>query len=351
MIKLKKIVAVTLLATLLLVTGCSKNEQVALKIGDQEVSYSLYKEYLAIFENVAILQYGEEAFAQEVNGQKLSDVLRESLVERLTTQEMIAIFMAEQGFKVDDAKVKEEVAKLKSQIASDETMNDVYTKSKVTDTFYEKQVTSSMINEAFNEWLRKEVETNEEYKADIDSAYSSQEFAKARHILFAGEADAMKIKQDIEHGIDTFENMAKIHSGDSGSKENGGDLGYFSKGKMVPEFDAVAFTLEKGKISEPVKSQFGYHLILVEDRNTLKGLIESGADEAAIAPLKEEVLTPFLNQFFEKTMATLKEKNKIENNIATLEAADKTKEEPKEEPKAEEKTEAQEGEEAPKEGK
>lgn len=351
MIKLKKIVAVTLLATLLLVTGCSKNEQVALKIGDQEISYSLYKEYLAVFENVAILQYGEEAFTQEVNGQNLNEVIRESLVERLTTQELIKILMTEQGFKVDDAKVKEEVDKLKKQIASDETMKGVYEKSKVTDTFYEKQVTSSMINEAFNEWLRKEVEIKEEYKADIDAAYSGQEFTKARHILFAGEADALKIKQDIEHGIDTFENMAKIHSGDSGTKDNGGDLGYFAKGQMVPEFDEVAFSIEKGKISEPVKSSFGYHLILVEDRNTLKGLIESGADEAALKPLKEEVLTPFLNQFFEKTMATLKEKNKVENNIATLEAADKTKEAPK----AEEKKDAKEGEktsgEAPKAGK
>ncbi|MGE0526879.1 MAG: peptidylprolyl isomerase [Bdellovibrionales bacterium] len=64
--------------------------------------------------------------------------------------------------------------------------------------------------------------------------------------------------------------MASQHSGDPGSKEKGGDLGEFGRGTMVPEFEQVAFNLEAGKISDPVKTNYGYHLILVEKKTPAK---------------------------------------------------------------------------------
>ena len=62
--------------------------------------------------------------------------------------------------------------------------------------------------------------------------------------------------------------LAKENSKDPGSKETGGDLGYFGRGQMVPEFEKAAFELEKGKVSAPVKSSFGLHMIKVEDKRT-----------------------------------------------------------------------------------
>lgn len=74
------------------------------------------------------------------------------------------------------------------------------------------------------------------------------------------------IKKRVEEGESTFEEEAKIESDDESSAVNGGDLGWFKKGEMVPEFEEVAFTIAPGTISDPVKSGFGYHLILVEDK-------------------------------------------------------------------------------------
>jgi peptidyl-prolyl cis-trans isomerase C len=89
--------------------------------------------------------------------------------------------------------------------------------------------------------------------------------AVARHILVPTEQQANEIKQEIEGGAD-FAAMAKQHS-QCPSGRQGGDLGEFGQGDMVPEFDAVIFgDLPIGKVSEPVKTQFGYHLIDVQKR-------------------------------------------------------------------------------------
>jgi peptidyl-prolyl cis-trans isomerase C len=92
------------------------------------------------------------------------------------------------------------------------------------------------------------------------------EEVKASHILVETEDEAKAIIEELKAGGD-FAAIAKEKSKDPGSGPNGGDLGYFPKGSMVQEFETAAFALEPGKFTEtPVKSQFGYHIIKLEDR-------------------------------------------------------------------------------------
>ena len=89
---------------------------------------------------------------------------------------------------------------------------------------------------------------------------------KARHILVENEAEAKDIIARLKKNPKAFEALAKEKSKDRGSKDNGGDLGWFDPRGMVPEFGAAVAQLAKGKFTEePVKSQFGYHVILLED--------------------------------------------------------------------------------------
>jgi parvulin-like peptidyl-prolyl isomerase len=87
---------------------------------------------------------------------------------------------------------------------------------------------------------------------------------RASHILVDEEEKANSLKEEIDGGAD-FAKVAKKNS-KCPSGESGGDLGFFSKGVMVKEFEEAAFSLEVGQLSEPVKTQFGYHLILVTDK-------------------------------------------------------------------------------------
>ena len=83
---------------------------------------------------------------------------------------------------------------------------------------------------------------------------------KCSHILVDKQSQALQILERIKSG-EKFGKLAKELSIDSGSAKRDGNLGYFSRGKMVKEFENVAFKLEIGHISEPVKTQYGYHII------------------------------------------------------------------------------------------
>ena len=83
---------------------------------------------------------------------------------------------------------------------------------------------------------------------------------KCSHILVEKQSQALQILERIKSG-EKFGKLAKELSIDSGSAKRDGNLGYFSRGKMVKEFENVAFKLEIGHISEPVKTQYGYHII------------------------------------------------------------------------------------------
>lgn len=85
---------------------------------------------------------------------------------------------------------------------------------------------------------------------------------RASHILVSSQEEAIKIKNDIETGKMTFEQAAMRYS-TCPSAQNGGDLGYFGRNRMVVPFERAAFSLPVGMISDPVKTQFGYHLIKV----------------------------------------------------------------------------------------
>ncbi len=102
------------------------------------------------------------------------------------------------------------------------------------------------------------------YKQEIEKTEPEKE-VNARHILVKTEDEAKALIKELEGGADFVELAKSKSTGPSGP--NGGDLGYFGKGRMVPEFEQAAFALEKGAYTkEPVKTQFGFHIIKVEDK-------------------------------------------------------------------------------------
>ena len=103
-------------------------------------------------------------------------------------------------------------------------------------------------------------------EAPVIAAPAPKEYQEVRasHILVKDKAEAEAIRQRILSGKSTFEQEVKAST--CPSKENGGDLGFFEHGKMVPEFDKAAFSLPRDVLSEPVKTDFGWHLIKITDQ-------------------------------------------------------------------------------------
>lgn len=157
--------------------------------------------------------------------------------------------------------------KLLAQGAADEGMKDTEE--------FKKRMEYITDRELHNSYFRKHVVdavTEDEVKARYEKeigAMPKQEEVNARHILVKTEEEAKTIIGELDAGKD-FAELAKEKSEDS-NKSDGGDLGWFSKGRMVPEFEEVAFALEKGAYTKtPVKSQFGFHVIKLEDRRDVQ---------------------------------------------------------------------------------
>jgi peptidyl-prolyl cis-trans isomerase C len=126
---------------------------------------------------------------------------------------------------------------------------------------------NKVLMEALLQSAAKAAETDAEMHKVYDQAVKemgAEQEVHARHILVETEAEAKAIEAELKKGAD-FAEVAKKKSKDPGAA-NGGDLGYFTKDQMVPEFAEAAFKLDKGQISDPIHTQFGWHIIKVEDK-------------------------------------------------------------------------------------
>lgn len=164
----------------------------------------------------------------------------------------------------------------------------------------------------------KAATTDEAMKKVYDDAakqITGEQEVHARHILVETEDEAKAIEQELKKGAD-FAELAKKKSKDPGASD-GGDLGFFTKEQMVPEFSSVAFAMEPGKISEPVKSQFGWHVIKVEEKRNRQ--------PPAFEQVKAQIETYVTRKAQSDYVAKLRETAKVERMDKPAAKADDAK--------------------------
>ena len=147
-----------------------------------------------------------------------------------------------------------------------------------------------------------EAEAKQFYDSQVGNAKAEEE-VRASHILVESKDKAREIFQSLAHGSD-FAKLAKEHSKDPGSKDRGGDLGFFSRGQMVPQFEEAAFKLNKGEVSEPFESQFGWHVVKVDDKRQ--------RTTATFEAVKERVVAALVHKKAQQIAGDLRGKAQIE---------------------------------------
>lgn len=166
---------------------------------------------------------------------------------------------------------------------------------------------SVLANAYVQDYMKTNQVSDEAVKAEyerIKASMSGTEY-KARHILVDKEADAKDIIAKLKKNASVFAKLASEKSKDPGSKVKGGDLGWFDPSRMVPEFGAAVGKLEKGKFTtEPVRSQFGFHVILLEDSRPIEA--------PPLEQVKANLLPQLQQQSLKKQLDALKAKAKID---------------------------------------
>ncbi|MFS0752239.1 peptidylprolyl isomerase [Oceanobacillus sp. 1P07AA] len=215
--------------------------------------------------------------------EELKDVNGESMLQQLVTVKVL-----EDNYEVTDEELEEEIATMKEGFPSEEDFNTTVEQQFGGEEQLREIMYVSMLQEKA---AAEDIEITEE---DLKELYDRKNTeVQAQHILLENEEDVAEVQQKIEDGED-FGELAKEYSVDTGSAENGGDLGYFSAGAMVPEFEEAAYSLEAGEISEPVQSSHGTHIIKVNDVREKEESI--GEFEDVKKELEREILLSRVDQ-------------------------------------------------------
>lgn len=199
-----------------------------------------------------------ESKAGNITKEELYESMKDKYGEQ-ALQELLYQKVLSKNYKVTDEEVDKKVTELKDELGDNFEL--VLQQNQLKDENELKKILKDqmlMEKAALKDVKVSEDEVKkryEEYKPEI----------KASHILVEDEKTAQEVKKKLDTGA-KFEDLAKEYSKDPGSAAQGGDLGFFGPGKMVPEFEEAAYALEVNEISEPVKSQHGFHIIKVTEK-------------------------------------------------------------------------------------
>jgi foldase protein PrsA len=268
----------------------------------------------ALTKDKAIAKINGEAISKD----ELYDVMVKqygaATVEQLIADKIVASEAKKQKITISDDELNKEVDKLKESYGGEEVFNQVLESNNTTLDVLKEDLSNYL---TLRKLLEPQIEiTDEELKAYFEENKDSlgeAEQVKASQILVEDEALATEIKQKLADGAD-FAELAKEYSTDEGSKENGGELGFFARGTMVSEFEDAAFTLPINQISEPVKSDYGYHIIKVVEKKEAK---EANYDDSKAA-IKETLIEQKMDSEYSIWLEEKKKDYDIENSLESV---------------------------------
>ncbi|QIB26829.1 peptidylprolyl isomerase [Caloranaerobacter azorensis] len=231
-----------------------------------------------------------------VNGKEITEKDVDLLLKNLGSQRAMQFYSEEGRKKLVDELINQELIyldALENKLDSDEEF--------LTELEYMRQ---NLLKQFAVRKLLENVSIEEEelvaFYNSNKTRFKKPEMVRARHILVDTESEANRIIEEIKKGLN-FEEAAKKYS-KCPSKANGGDLGYFTRGKMVKEFESASFELEKGQMSEPVKTSFGYHIIEVLDKKEE----EVSPFEAVKEQIKNQLIATKQNEVYFKKVDKLR---------------------------------------------
>jgi foldase protein PrsA len=249
--------------------GFSKEETVARVNGEAISKGELY--------DLLVSQYGTEA------------------LDSLISERIVSMEAKKQNIDVSQTEKDKEMKKLTDSYGGEEVFQQTIEASGVSIEEVEKDIEMYIkIQKLLEPNIKISEEEMKAYFEENKDLYGTVEQVKARHILVDKEETAKEIKNKLSAGED-FAKLAKQYSIDNSTKAQGGDLGYFSKGQMVAEFEEAAFSLGINEISEPVKTEYGFHIIQVLDKKAAKeGNFEENKDEIKEHLLEEKIQTEYV---------------------------------------------------------
>lgn len=269
---------------------------------------------LALPKDKAIAKINGEAISKDELYDEMVDRYGAATVEQLIADKIVASEAKKEKVNVSDKELNAEVDKLKESYGGEEVFNQMLESNNTTVDALKEDIKNYLtIRKLLEPQIKITDEEMQTYFDENKDSFGEAEQVKASHVLVEDEATAKEIQQKLKDGAD-FAELAKEYSTDEGTKENGGELGFFARGTMVTEFDDVAFALPVNKISDPVKTEYGYHIIKVEEK---KEAVEANFDDSKAA-IKDTLIDQKMETEYSTWLEAKKKDYDIENSLASI---------------------------------
>ncbi|WHY97879.1 foldase protein PrsA [Peribacillus simplex] len=255
-----------------------------------------------------------------IDGEKINkDELYDALVagygadtlDLLITNKLVELEAEKAGIKIKDEEIQKEIDTMVESYGDEKSLKEQLEASGSSMDALKKDIVVYLQTKKLVEpritVTEDEIST---YFEDNKETFDQAEQVEASHILVEDEKTAKKVAKEIAEGGD-FAKLAAEYSTDTQTADNGGSLGYFGKGDMVEEFEDVAFDLDINKVSDPVKSDYGYHIIKVTGKKEAKKAnLEDSKDV-----IKETLLSEKLQEEYPVWLAEVKKDHEITNKL------------------------------------
>lgn len=305
-----------LFAFIMFVTGCSLIEKETIEgkvIDGKEVIATVNDEH--ILKSDFELQVDSVKAVLEANGQEFTSAEGKKFFQEIRKQvldsmirDVIALQEAEKnGITLNEEDLEQAIVQMESYHGGKEALDNFLKNQNMDRQQFKDLLKQQIIINDFRENMTSDITvTDKDVKKYYDDNKEMFELSspeiRASHILVETEEDAKMVLSELEQGKD-FAELAKKYSTDEITSSNGGDLGYFGKGRMVPEFEEAAFKLKTGEISDIVKSEFGYHIIKVTGQRSSLTLddVKDYIKNNLISSKKEEKFNDLLDEWEKKS--------------------------------------------------
>ena len=250
-----------------------------------------------------------------VNGQAISKTDLDSKLEsgpaakgtvmQLTQSILIEQYAKDNNISVSDADIDKKINQLKAQYGASQFDTAIKQRGMTEDDVRRAIRDQLIVDQAVGKNIHISEADVKKFFDKNHAAFDKPPQVHARHILVSNLQQANMIEQKLKSGA-KFEDLAKQYSQDPGSKDKGGDLGFFRTGQMMPSFEKAAFSQKLNTIGPPVKSPFGYHIIEVLERTPgQKGTLATAHDQI-VDQLRSQQEAPLVQPFLQSLLAKAK---------------------------------------------
>lgn len=304
--------AIFVFSALLSGCGVSKEDSVAI-VNGEAISKSEFGINFDINKKIYENQLGTDIMSKDMGkGKTFEEELKQIVLDNIILEKIILQDAEKQKITIKDKEVKEAVDQFVASVGGQDKLKEFLKQNNMTEDYMENRMRVEMILDEYRDNFYATIISDEDVKKQYEENKDLYVSIRASHILVETEEEAKEILNRINNG-ESFEDLTKL-STEPGAEARKGDLGYFTRGKMVAEFEKAAFELKPGEISDVVQTEFGYHIIKLNDR------------KESFEEIKDNVLADLQNKEsakFDEKIKELRDNAKIEILMDTESQKDK----------------------------